>query len=151
MRKQQRRNKMGFTLIELMLVLALIGVMATLVFGVAGYAKRQARQALVSAQLEKVKMGLEQYRAERGFYPRVDSGPEGKRIDQLVDALVPDDVGAAAYVEFNVSEVTNNVWLDPWGQAFVYNGWNPQRNPDSYDLYSLGPNPDDNDDDIGNW
>ena len=59
----------GFTLVELMTVIAIIAVLAGLILGIAGYAVRKADISRAMADMEKIKNALEEYRLAYGPYP----------------------------------------------------------------------------------
>ena len=64
-----RSQVSGFTLIELMTVVAIIAVLAGLILGIAGYAVRKADISRAMADMEKIKNALEEYRLAYGSYP----------------------------------------------------------------------------------
>lgn len=139
-----RRARCAFSLIEVLVVMAVIGLLAGLITGLSGRARAKARVAATQAQIEKVKLGLEEYKLEYGRYPRVDSARA------LVAALyaIPKSRLQPVFVEFDPSELEEtNLWKDAWGNEFIYDGRTPTHHPDSYDLYSTGPNGQDGDED----
>jgi prepilin-type N-terminal cleavage/methylation domain-containing protein len=64
-------SKRGFTLIEMLAVIAIIAILAGMIFKLFGYATRQSLKAQTISKLEKVAHALNEYRAEYGTYPPV--------------------------------------------------------------------------------
>jgi general secretion pathway protein G len=66
---RMRRTESGFTLLELMIVISIIGILAT--FAVPSYQQSvlKAREAVLQQDLATIRDVLDQYRADRGKYP----------------------------------------------------------------------------------
>jgi len=131
---------MGFTLLELLVVVAIIGLLAGYVgpkyFGQLGKAEVKAARAQISA-LEKA---LDHYRLDTGHYPSTEQG-----LAALVKKPASESKWAGPYLQKDVP-------LDPWGKAFIYKS--PGQHGD-FDLSSLGrdgkPGGSGEDADIANW
>ncbi|MEN9647313.1 MAG: protein ral secretion pathway protein [Candidatus Parcubacteria bacterium] len=67
-------NKKGFTLIELLVVIAIIGLLSSIVLGSLSSARTKAKAAKAQAELNQIKLVLEQYNNEYGGYPYPGSG-----------------------------------------------------------------------------
>jgi general secretion pathway protein G len=118
----------GFTLIEILVVLAIIATLAALVgpsvFRNVGDSRTQAARS----QLELFGLALEQYRLDNHAYPTSDQGLAALRTMPVTGE--PPRSWRGPYLR----RVVPN---DPWGRAYVYAA--PGReNPQTYDLYSLG-------------
>lgn len=117
------RKPLGFTLLELLVVVAIIGLLAAYVgpkyFGQLG----KSEQALAKAQIDSFHKALGSYRLDVGSFPSTEDG---------LNALVTKPTAANKWQGPYLSKA---VPLDPWGKAYVY------RSPGSkadYDLLSYG-------------
>lgn len=113
----------GFTLLELLVVVAIIGLLAGYVgpkyFGQLGKAEVKAARAQISA-LEKA---LDHYRLDTGHYPTTEQG-----LQALVKKPASEPKWLGPYLQKDVPP-------DPWGKAFIYKS--PGQHGD-FDLSSLG-------------
>ena len=143
----------GFTLVELLVVIAILTILISLVTAGAQTARRRGAVAKAKATVSSMETAISMYQGDVGAYP-----PTGNA--ELVQAL-SDDANdpnwAGPYMEFKQDELVENKIVDPWGKPYVYvsvNAGSPKHRPRSYDLYSVGPNGNDEDgagDDIINW
>ena len=113
----------GFTLLELLVVIVIIGLLAGYVapryFAQVGKSEVQVARA----QIDSLEKALDQYRLDVRHYPSAEQG---------LDALVAKPQGETSW---GGPYLKKSVPLDPWGRAYVY------RVPGSkgeFDLYSLG-------------
>lgn len=124
----RKRRPAGFTLMEMLVVIAII---ATLVAVVAPQVFRNVADAKVNAgrsQLEMFGLALEAYRLDNDVYPSTEQGLAALRS-------LP-SLGAAPR-NWRGPYLRRLTPLDPWGRAYVYLA--PGReNRDGYDLYTLG-------------
>ena len=118
-----RRNR-GFTLVELLVVLVILGLLAGLVgprvLTYLGGAKSDTAQL----QIEEFGAGLDLYHLEVGRYPSSEEG-----LAALTTAPAGIDNWGGPYLK------KKNIPTDPWGNVYHYRS--PGENGD-YDLYSLG-------------
>ncbi len=121
--KEKRNRAAGFTLIELMIVLFILGLLAALVaprlMGRVGKAKIKSAQA----QIQMMSTALDLFHLDVGRYPNEDEGL--KVLYQNPDNLLS---WSGPYLDKQVPK-------DPWGRDYVYK-CPGEHGP--YDLYSLG-------------
>jgi general secretion pathway protein G len=124
MRNRLRRSQEGFTLIELMVVILIIGLLATIVVQNLKGATDKAKRIKAQADISALKTALDRYYLDNGSYPSSDQG-----LPALVSApssgKVPTDYPSGGYIE----KIPN----DPWGTPYVY-----QSDGDNYLLKSYG-------------
>ena len=131
-------NAIGFTLIELMLVVIIIGVLAAMVMPRLVGRSEQARITACKADIESnIALALDMFEMDNGRFPTTDEGLAALRINP---SALPKWKGP--YLKREPK--------DPWGKPYIYKS--PGTHNSDYDLYSAGSNgiQDDNDD-IGNW
>jgi len=146
-------HQRGFTLVELLVVIAILTILISLVTAGAQTARRRGAVAKAKAMVASLETAIAMYNGDMGTYPSSDN-------EHLVTAL-QDDAGdpdwQGPYMEFKQDELVGGEVIDPWGKPFVYvsiNGGSPTHRSRSFDLYSFGPNGEDDDgtgDDIVNW
>jgi len=121
------RGQGGFTLIEMVIVMAIIALLAALVgpqlFGKLGESKIKGTKA----QIEMLSTALDAYRLDNGRYPTQD-----ENLTALVEKPANLPNWAGPYLK------KKELPKDPWGNAFVYT-IPPVKGGLDYDLYSLGP------------
>ena len=119
----RRRTASGFTLLELLVVMVIIGLLAGIVAPqyFAQIGKSNAKVA--RAQIESFGQALDQYRLDVGHYPSTEQG-------LLALRSAPQQVARwqGPYLKRDIPE-------DPWGRAYIYR--RPGQHGD-YDLISLG-------------
>jgi len=137
-----RRQRRALTLIEVLLVLAILVIIASLAVTAYGPMQRKAYIRAAEAQIKAFKTPLQAYYLDLNSYPTTQQGLEALRTP-------PGDLPNPA--KWNGPYLDSEVPLDPWGRPYQYEC--PGRyNPDTYDLWSLGPDGQSGtDDDIGNW
>jgi general secretion pathway protein G len=144
LRNSRRATLRAFTLLEILVVLAIIGLLVglavTRVGGIFGTKQEDIARLFVNSS---VKTPLTAYRIDMGGYPSTAEG---------IQALVAAPQGKAdnwkgPYIESPGGKLP----LDPWQESYIYR-FPGARNKDSYDLYSKGADKTEGTpDDIGNW
>jgi general secretion pathway protein G len=137
--KPFHRIKAGFSLVEMLIVIALIAIVGTLLIGRIGNLFGGAQEDVAQQFVENaLKAPLLKYRIDTGSYPTTEQGLKAL----LTAPAARQDKWKGPYIE--------KLPDDPWGQPYQYR-YPGTRNPDGYDLWSLGPNPESEADNIGNW
>lgn len=130
----RRRRRGGFTLIEVLLVLAILVIIASLAVMAYGPARRKAKKDAAISQIGLLDTAIETYNQCLSQYP------------PTLDALraAPTDLPDPS--KWDGPYLGKEIPLDPWGQEYRY--VTPGNlNPDSFDLWSVGPDGVDNTDD----
>ncbi|MDI3281230.1 MAG: type II secretion system major pseudopilin GspG [Bacillota bacterium] len=135
----------GFTLLEMLIVIAIIGILAVLVGPNLFGRIEEARQTAARSQISTLKVALDLYRLDNGLYPTTDQGLAALRTPPTIPPLPSNWRGP--YLEGEVPK-------DPWGRDYVYRSPG-EHNQDRYDLMSYGrdgkPGGEGPDRDIVNW
>ncbi|MFW6146498.1 MAG: type II secretion system major pseudopilin GspG [Planctomycetota bacterium] len=129
----------GFTLMEIILVVVIIGMLAAIVMPSVDDVVNKARIATARSELASLKDALTRYEAAAAAYPTTAEG-----LEALVEkpASWPEDVPWQRFLD------RRSVPADPWNEDYVYR-CPGTLNPNSYDLLSKGPDrTEDTDDDI---
>ena len=105
------RRRSGFTLIEIMVVVVILGLLAALVVPRIGPQVAEAQRMTAQTQIRSIEDALEMYRLHNGFYPSTQQG-----LDALVKAPttspVPKRYAEGGYIK--------KVPDDPWGNPYIY-------------------------------
>lgn len=136
-------NNAGFTLIEILLVVVIIGMLVTIAVVNLGGQSQKAKLVAAQRQIDAYKTALGIYELDNGFYPSAEQG---------LEALIAKPSSAPEPARWKGPYLDPPVLReDPWGSKYLYR--NPgEKLPHGYDLYSPGPNKvAGDDDDIGNW
>ena len=138
-----RRRQTGFTLIEIMVVVVILGILAAMVAPKILSRPDQAKVTVARSDIETIAQALELYRLDNGLYPNLDQG---------LDALATKPTAAPEPRNWNPEGYLKKTPQDPWGNPYMY--LQPGTHG-KYDLYSLGADGREGgeglDADIGNW
>ncbi len=142
--EKNTRERRGFTLIELLVVIIILGILAAVIVPRVVGRTEDARRAKAVSDIESLGTALDMYAAENGKYPTTEQGLEALRT-KPTSPPQPRAWGGP-YLKKPLTP-------DPWGAPYVYRSPG-EKNPDSYDLVSLGadgqPGGSGNDEDIAN-
>jgi general secretion pathway protein G len=120
----RRRAQDGFTLIEIMVVIAIIGLLATLVVQSLRGATDKAKRTKAMADIAELKTALDRYYIDNGSYPSTDQG---------LNALVTPSGQGAQNTNYEEGGYIRRIPADPWGNQYVYSS-----DGSNYTLKSLG-------------
>lgn len=136
----RNRSKAGFSLMEILIVIALIAIIGTLTVTQIGNIFDTANEDIAQEFVDNaLKAPLLKYRIDCGSYP---TSADGGLIALLEEPSTRQGKWRGPYVE----ELPN----DPWGNPYQYK-FPGSKNPGSFDLWSLGQDPQSDEDNIGNW
>lgn len=122
------RDKRGFTLIEIMVVIAILALLAALVAPKIIGRSDDAKIADTKVQIKNFETALKLYKLDNGNYPSTEQGLQALVTKPTV-GIIPKNYRDEGYLE------SKKVPQDAWGNDFVY--LSPGEHGD-YDLYSLG-------------
>jgi general secretion pathway protein G len=141
------RREEGFTLIEIMVVVVIIGLLLTVVASNIIPNLRKADIVKSRADVQGLETALDTYRLDNGFYPTTEQG---------LDALLHKPTSEPAPYNWNGPYLKGHstVPKDRWGHEYLY--LNPGvHNPDGYDVWTRGADGQEGGEgpnaDIGNW
>jgi len=129
----------GFTLIEILVVVVILGILAAVIVPKIMDKPEQARVAKAKTDIRALETALDLYRLDNFAYPTTEQG---------LEALVTKPVGAPEPKNWKSGGYVKQLNKDPWGNPYKY--LSPGAKSE-IDLYSLGPDGVSSDDDIGNW
>jgi general secretion pathway protein G len=123
------RNNVGFTLIELMVVIIILGLLAAIVMPrVVGETDR-ARYEQSKVQMRILEDALKRYKLDNGIYPSTEQG-----LDSLVrkpsTGILPRNWPEGGYLD------KTEIPIDPWGNQYIY--ISPGLHSPDYDIKSFG-------------
>ncbi len=144
---RQTRRRRGFTLIEIMAVVLIMGLLV----GIVGYnvfaQVDKARVQTARASMSQLESALELYRLDNARYPTTEQGLEAL-VQRPATSPEPRNYPPGGYLK------KSGALLDPWGNPYQYESPGVRR-PHDFDLWSLGAagaaGGSDTDADIGNW
>ncbi|MFP3978514.1 MULTISPECIES: type II secretion system major pseudopilin GspG [Marinobacter] len=120
------KSSRGFTLIEIMVVMVILGLLVAVVAPNIMGRSDQAKVTIAETQLKNLAGALDMYRLDNSHYPSTQQG---------LDALVSRPSGSPEPKNWNPDGYMKSVPSDPWGNEFQY--VSPGRDG-AYDLYSKG-------------
>lgn len=121
-------NRRGFTLIEILVVISVIAILASLVAPMVFRNVGDAKTSATRAQIEILGLALDSYRLDNDYYPSSAQG---------LEALRTAPAGEPAARNWRGPYLKRTVPLDPYGRPYIYRSPG-EANPAAYDLLSLG-------------
>ncbi|RON44964.1 type II secretion system major pseudopilin GspG [Pseudomonas frederiksbergensis] len=119
----------GFTLIEIMVVVVIIGILGAIVVPQFMSRPDQAKVTAARIDLQAIATALEMYRLDNAHYPSTQQG---------LEALSKRPSGTPSARNWNPQGYLKNLPVDPWSTPYQYLNPGVQSNNGTYDLYSLG-------------
>ncbi len=107
----KNKKRKGFTLIEIMVVVVILGLLAALVVPRIGPQVAEAQRTAARTQIRSLEDALEMYNANNGFYPTTQQG-----LEALVNAPTTNPVPK----HYREGGYLNKVPDDPWGNPYIY-------------------------------
>jgi len=123
------RNQRGFTLIELMVVIVILGLLATLVIPRFRGSTERARRVKAIAQMKSIETALRLYELDNALFPTTEQGLEAL-VRPPGTEPIPKSWREGGYIE------GGKIPLDPWSYPYVY--ISPGTASPDFDLFSLG-------------
>ncbi len=122
--RMKQRKETGFTLLEIMVVVVIIGILGALIIPNVIGRDDQARATALRNDLRGIANALDMYKLDNYQYPSSDQG---------LKALVTKPSGFPEPKNYNPNGYLKKEPVDPWGNPIVY-----INTGNGYDLYSLG-------------
>ena len=121
--KKQKLSNTGFTLIELMIVVVILGMLATIIMPKILDRPEQARRMKAKVDIRSIEAALALFKTDTGRFPTTSEGLE----------VLVSNPGIKNY---NSEGYLDKVPSDPWGNKYVYTS--PGVNGRDYELKSYG-------------
>ncbi|KKX58335.1 type II secretion system major pseudopilin GspG [Pseudomonas putida] len=126
---RHRASQHGFTLIEIMVVVVIIGILGAIVVPQFMSRPDQAKVTVAKVDLQAIGTALEMYRLDNFHYPSTQQG---------LEALSKRPSGLPAARSWNPQGYLKSLPVDPWGTPYQYLNPGVKSADGGYDLYSLG-------------
>ena len=134
------RRRSAFTLLEMLIVIALIGLLATVAIVNLGGIMKGAEEDIAKTFVTTNDSVLWLFKRDMGRFPSTEEG--------LKSLILSPEGGTGKWRGPYIKG--KNVPEDPWKRPYQYR-YPGAKNTGSYDLYSWGPDGQESADDIGNW
>lgn len=131
------RRTSGFTLIEVMVVVVILGILAAIIVPKIMSRPEQARIVKVKQDILALQSALDLYKLDNGMYPSTDQGLQAL-VTKPTTQPVPRNWKSDGYLQ--------DVPQDPWGEAYQY-----INDSEKLKIFSFGPKGRDGNSEIGNW
>ncbi|MCF4998059.1 type II secretion system protein GspG [Pseudomonas syringae] len=146
LQKNVPARQRGFTLIEIMVVVVIIGILGAIVVPQFMSRPDQAKVTAAKIDIQAIATALEMYRLDNARYPTTQQG---------LEALVKRPAGTPSANQWNPNGYLKSLPLDPWNTPYQYLNPGARAVNGGYDVYSLGSDGvadgEGHAADIGNW
>jgi len=119
----------GFTLLELMIVVVILGILATFLVPKIMQKPDEARIVKAKSDIKAIELALKMYKLDNGTYPTTEQGLKAL-IKKPELPPIPANWKQGGYLD------ATDVPKDPWGNAYIYRS--PGDNGRDYEIISLG-------------
>lgn len=136
-RTQTSRKQAGFTLVEVMVVVVILGILAAIIVPKIMSRPEQARVIKAKQDILAIQSALDLYKLDNSFYPSTDQGLQAL-VTKPTTSPLPQNWKSDGYLQ----KVPN----DPWGESYQYLNENEKLR-----IFSYGPKGKEGNSEIGNW
>lgn len=131
------KNVSGFTLIEVMVVVVILGILAAIIVPKVMSRPEQARIVKVKQDILAIQSALDLYKLDSGVYPTTDQG---------LQALVTKPTAQPVPRSWKSDGYLQELPVDPWGETYQY-----INDSEKVKIFSYGSKGKDGNSEIGNW
>jgi len=127
----------AFTLIELLIVIAIIAVLAGLVLGAASSVQKKGARSRAEAEIAAIGAALESYKADNGDYPL--NANSNNSLALVTNLMPPPTIGGKVYYELKPKWTNATLGaLDPFGNpyGYIHTNGSPNNGTNNFDLWS---------------
>jgi general secretion pathway protein G len=111
MKSRIARGEGGFTLLEILVVVVILGILASIIVPKIMRRPEEARRTKAIVDIKAIETALNLYRLDNGVYPSTEQGLEAL-VEKPTTGVIPRDWKEGGYLD--------KVPKDPWGNPFVY-------------------------------
>jgi general secretion pathway protein G len=129
-RRLNMKQQKGFTLIELMVVIIILGLLAGLVLPRIMGREEEAKVGAAKVQIKAFESALDGFKLDNGFYPETDQGLQAL-IKKPESGRIPANWKEGGYLK------PARIPKDPWGKDYLY--FSPGNEGREYEIISYGP------------
>lgn len=141
--KTKQRERRGFTLVEVLVVVVILGLLAALVVPRVVGRGEEAKRTAAAVQIREIEQAIEMYRLDSSIYPVTTQG---------LEALVTKPSTPPEPRKYREGGYLRKLPVDPWGSPYVYRA---PGNHGEYDIFSPGADGEEGGEgtgkDITNW
>jgi general secretion pathway protein G len=123
--KYMVKQQAGFTLIEVMVVVVILGILAAMVVPKIMSRPEQARKVKAKQDISSIQSALDLYKLDNGLYPSTEQGLQAL-VTRPSTPPIPRDWKSDGYLQ--------ELPIDPWGEAYQYVNENERAT-----IFSFGP------------